>query len=270
MESIATQPGGKPMQIINTDYCVGPEKIAYKAGSWKKVRFLMRLFYIPTPYRNFLIDTGYTKEYVINKQTKLGQLYDALLPVYTEEKITLKERLAKEGIALSDISYLFISHFHPDHISGLHELAHIPWILRKDSLDTLLTLNPLQSLKQGFFSRFIPKQLPPNSIILNQSSFTQSYRGSNLLSLPLFPGIEAVDLPGHALGQMGLSIGNTFFVADAAWSIESIENEVLPNWLGLHIQHDPGAYIKTFKAICNLQKTDKEIRCIPTHVIEGL
>jgi glyoxylase-like metal-dependent hydrolase (beta-lactamase superfamily II) len=230
----------------------------------------MRLFFIPTPYGNFLVDTGYTKEYALNKETRLGGFYDALLPVYTSKKITLKERLAKRGILLSDISYLFISHYHPDHISGLSELTEIPWIFRKDALETLLTLNPLQALKHGFFSRFVPKDTPGDSILLKKSHFTQNYRGSPLLSAPLFPGIEAVDLPGHALGQMGLSIGDTFFVTDAAWSIESIKNEVLPSWLGLRLQQDPKAYIETFKAICNLQKRETELRCIPTHVMENL
>ena len=82
------------------------------------------------------------------------------------------------------------------------------------------------------------------------------------LNLTELPGTKLlIDLPGHALGQMGVSFSNTFLAADASWG-----GSKLPTFLGRIIQEDKNAYIRTFE---KLQKICPSITVHTTHVIEA-
>lgn len=256
------------IRIFNTGSCIGSGKIACQTKPWKKVRFLSRVFLISTKKHGpILFDTGYGDAYFQN----VSLVYDWVLPVQLSSDQNITAQLEKIGLAPSDISYLFISHFHVDHIAGLKSLRNIPWIYRKDSLEFLLNCSPLKAFKQGFFKKLLP-EIPKGSIPITQNDFEHSFKGSALKSFFLFDDseLEVVDLPGHALGQMGLSLADSFFVADSVWSEESLLNGVLPSWIGLLLQHDRQAYIHTFKQIQAIQRRMPHLKCIPTHKMEDL
>lgn len=258
------------MKIIelNTGYCLGSNKIACKSKKRNKVRFLSRAFIIQTKkYGNILFDTGYEEAYHAN----ILAPYDWILPAKFSTKDSVIYQLGALGLSLVDISYIFISHFHVDHIAGLKSLPGIPWIYRKDALNDLLACNPLKRWGHGFFKGLVPS-VPPGSIPIDASDFKNGFKGSELKSVSLFnePQIEAVNLPGHALGQMGLCMGDTFFIADAAWTEESLAHGVMPSTLGLLLQHDKTAYLHTFDQIRKIQEKNSELKCIPTHKVEVL
>ncbi len=260
--------GGMKIIIFNTGYCFGPGKIAYRTKSWKKVRFSARIFLIQTKkYGNILFDAGYAKTYLDD----IAPLYNWLLPVHISNTDTLKKQLKDQNIALSDIAYVFISHFHADHVAGLKELKGIPWIYREDALKRLQQMGKPRAFKHGFFSAMIP-DIPKGSIALLETDFKKPFLNSDLRTCLLFndSNFQAIDLPGHALGQMGLCIENTFFVADAVWSKEAIATNIMPSLIGLLLQANRKKYLHTFQQIQKITQKHPKLTCLPTHIMREI
>ncbi|MCF7853055.1 MAG: MBL fold metallo-hydrolase [Simkaniaceae bacterium] len=252
------------MKIFEVGYCTGPGKIATPSLPWKRVRFPARAFLVDVPHHGLiLVDTGYSQDYF-----KAGTcFYDCLLPVTMGEP--LAEQLKHKGIAPSDIAYLFITHYHPDHIAALSDFSKTPWIYRRDALNTLMRGGWFSSLRRGFFRKLIPP-VPPGSIGFEAGDFCHSFLSTALKSAPLWDGIEVVDLPGHAMGQMGLFIqaDSLLLIGDAAWSSEALQRGESPHFVGQWIQEDRKKYLHTFEELHRL--TGQGVRCYPTHAIEEI
>ena len=82
--------------------------------------------------------------------------------------------------------------------------------------------------------------------------------------------ILAVELPGHAAGQMGLFARDenglvTFFVADAAWLKRSIVKNIPPHRLADFLYPDPAAYRSTLTDLHHFQENRPDVRVIPSH-----
>ncbi len=253
--------GFKLKKIYRTGHCLGRGIFADRTLGWKKVRFYTRCFLLEHPEKGLiLIDTGYGKSLLNATQKGLYSLYRSLLPVtyHPEDSITLQ--LAQDGISLKDLSYLVITHFHPDHIGALPEFAQVPWIYHKNALDQLLKLSPLRGLRQGFIRPLVPA-VPKGSIPILANHFAQNWNCFDSLDLFGDSSLHLIDLPGHALGQMGVAIQDLLFAADAKWS----ENG-LPHTLGFLLQQDTKLYRKTFERLQNLKAS---IKVLPTHTIEA-
>ncbi|MGD0665589.1 MAG: hypothetical protein ABSA17_07705 [Rhabdochlamydiaceae bacterium] len=115
-------------------------------------------------------------------------------------------------------------------------------------------------MQKGFIRPLIPS-IPERSIPISENCFSQKW--NSFASFDLFGdgSLHLVDLPGHAIGQMGVAIQDAFFVADAKWGAAA-----LPHKLGFLIQEDPKLYRTTF---ASLQNPIPRIKVIPTHTIEA-
>jgi glyoxylase-like metal-dependent hydrolase (beta-lactamase superfamily II) len=249
--------GFKLSKIYTAGSCVGRGIFADRTCSWEKVRFDTRCFLLEHPSRGLiLIDTGYGKDLLHATRRGVYSLYRTLLPVAYSSEESVVLQLAQDGISLSDLSYLILTHFHPDHIGALPEFAKVPWIYRADALHRLMHFSTLRGLKHGFIRPLVPP-IPEGSIPIQGGSFTEEWHG--FVSIDLFgdKSLHLVDLPGHALGQMGVAIENTLFAADATWG-----GEAPPHPLGFLLQENAKLYRKTFAALQNLR-----VRIIPTHTI---
>jgi glyoxylase-like metal-dependent hydrolase (beta-lactamase superfamily II) len=248
--------GGKIITSINTGYCTSFAKIAHNRSTWSKTKFHTRAFLVHTEkHGNILFDTGYSNLYHRN----VAKIYDLIIPA-TPLAIDL---------SFLDISYIIPSHYHGDHVAGLKNLVDIPWIYNKTALDKLTKMGWLRSLKNGFFNSLIPP-IPHNSIPFYQELFTKPFLGSTLKSLEILEGIHIVNLPGHALGHIGLYYKNKFLIGDAVWSALSIYDGILPSKIGLLLQHNTRQYIHTLSEIHKIAHKHPEIEILPCHTMEIL
>ncbi|MDN3505672.1 MAG: MBL fold metallo-hydrolase [Simkaniaceae bacterium] len=254
--------GYKLRKIYRVGYCIGRGAIAQKNLSWAKVRFYARAFLIEHPQNGLiLIDTGYGRAFVEETKRGLGRIYPMLLKVVYDQKDSLQYQLEQDGITQNDLSYLILTHFHPDHIGGLTDFIDVPWIYRGKVLEKQLQQSVWKKLKSGFFQGLIPP-VAENSLVLREEEFSSTWEG--FLSCDVFGdgSLQLIDLPGHAFGQMGVLANDTLFAADAIWSSSSP-----PNKIGLLAQENSKAYKKTYQ---KLQTLSNSLNIIPTHTIEPL
>jgi len=105
----------------------------------------------------------------------------------------------------------------------------------------------------------LPKTLPPE--------YWPFTRGFDLLG---DDSLLAVELPGHAVGQMGLFAREAngqswFFVADAAWLGRSITTNQPPHRLANIIFSDPAVYRQTLSELQKFQSARPDVRLVPSH-----
>ncbi len=253
--------GFKLNKIYRAGYCVGRGIFADRTLTWKKVRFYTRCFLLEHPTRGLvLIDTGYGKDLIEATRIGIYSLYQALLPVVYTPEDSIVVQLAQDGISLQDLSYLVLTHFHPDHIGALPEFTEVPWVYRSDALSQLISFSKLRGLKHGFIRPLVPS-IPKGSIPISEDRFIEKWNSFSSIDLFGDGTLHLVDLPGHALGQMGVAIQDAFFVADAKWAAD-----VLPHPLGFLLQENSKVYRKTFESIQNFASP---IEVFPTHTIEA-
>lgn len=252
--------GIKLRKTYRVGYCLGRGALADRSLGWKKVRFYARAFLLEHPHKGLiLIDTGYGKPFFKATRRGMGKLYRKLLPVVWRPEDDLLFQLSQDGIQKADLSYVLLTHFHGDHIGALPDFAETPWIYRKAALEKLQKLSPLRALSKGFLPELVPK-IPQESIAIKESDFVSGPLPFSSIDLFSDGSLYLVDLPGHAIGQMGALTSSYFFVADALWS-ETGESHPLASWF----QEDSNSYKKTYKILHKLK-----LPLIPTHCIEAL
>ena len=146
------------INMYSVGYCIGRGFFADKTLSFAKKRFYTRSFLLQHPTKGLiLVDTGYGEALVALMRQGMYRLYNYLLPFEFEPKQSVVAQLAADGIFLRDLSYLMITHFHPDHIGALPEFATVPWIYRADSLEMLRSL-PFANSIMKYTKRKLPSQ----------------------------------------------------------------------------------------------------------------
>jgi glyoxylase-like metal-dependent hydrolase (beta-lactamase superfamily II) len=269
------------ISIFAAGFCTCPEHLAIQGGRRTAIRFpaMFALFEHPD-FGPMLFDTGYSYRFFSETRRFPNRLYRLLTPVTLAEEQLAVNQLARRGLRPADITRVFISHFHADHIAALADFPRARYTYLPQAYDAVRHKRGWAAVSHGHLPGLIPadfaqrgepvpgallKPLPPE--------YAPFWHGYDLLG---DESLLAVALPGHARGQMGIfARGETgdilFFVADAAWLRASYLQSRLPGALALNLLFDdPPAYRETLAGVHQFHSRRPEVKIIPSHCAQTL
>jgi glyoxylase-like metal-dependent hydrolase (beta-lactamase superfamily II) len=268
---------------LQAGYCTCPEHLAIRGGSWRSLPFPAMFALLEHPsFGPMLFDTGYSYRFFEETRSFPNLIYRWLTPVNLREEQLAVNQLAAIHLQPSDISHIFISHFHADHIAALADFDTARYIYLPQAYEAVRSLRGLRALKSAFLSGLIPGDFESRSHPVNMDQrcalppeyapFTVGY---DLLG---DASLLAVELPGHAAGQMGIIARSEindqdqtfFFVADAAWLVRSINDDLPPHALANLFFTDPKAYRGTLSGLHKVKVNHPNFHIIPSHCAETL
>jgi len=273
---------GKSMKIniLHAGHCTAPEHIAIHGGRWRNIRFPAMFALLQHPrFGPMLFDTGYSYRFFDETKKFPNRFYRWTTPVTLHEEDLLVNQLATFNIQPKDITHVFISHFHADHIASLSDLTHARYVYMPHALTHLRNLSEFEGIKNAFLRGLIPNdfndrahEVDMNHSILLSDEYAPFKKGYDLLGDESIIGVE---LPGHAHGQMGIFVRDDngkpfFFVADAAWLKKSIVENRLPDKIANLLFPDPEAYRATLGDLHTHFLTHPDTYIIPSHCDETI
>lgn len=138
---------------------------------------------------DILVDAGPTDD------LKWAEKYH--VPLMRQEGETLEDGLAVYGLKPEDIRTVIVSHLHWDHAYGLLKLKHAEIIVQRREIQYAVAAEPLVEAKR--FEADIKTVMPYFLKCWQQMTFIDG-------DTEIRPGIQAVYLPGHSPGSMGVLI----------------------------------------------------------------
>jgi len=263
------------IKVLHAGYCTAPEHIAIQGGRWRSIRFPAMFALLEHPrFGPMLFDTGYSYRFFEETRTFPNRFYRWMTPVTLHEEDLLVNQLAALDIRPQDISHVFISHFHADHIASLADLAGSRYVYMPHAYAGIRDARGMSALKHAFMPGLIPNDFDERSMPVDMTKpvhLPEEYKpfakGYDLLG---DGSITAVELPGHACGQMGIFTRDQddeifFFVADAAWLKQAVVENRPPRKIADLIFHDPQAYRDTLKDLHTCHLTHPDVQIVPSH-----
>ncbi len=268
------------IQILHAGYCTAHEHFAIQGGERKRIRFPAMFVLFEHPKLGaMLFDTGYSQRFFDETKTFPNRIYRWMTPVTLHESDLAINQLAALNVRPRDITRVFISHFHADHICALADFDSAKYVYLPHAYNTLRFTRGLESARRAFLPNLIPSGFDARSTPVNLSSaialppeyepFTQGY---DLLG---DESLIAVELPGHALGQMGLFARDAdgeifFFVADAAWLKRAVIENRPPHRVANLLFADKKAYRQTLSRLHLFHRMHPTVQVIPSHCEETI
>lgn len=260
--------------FFSVGYCTHPEKVVLCDGRMQIKEYPALCALIQHPKQgNCLFDTGYSSYFFTETDKYPYKLYRIITPVHFQVKDSATYQLNNLGISPDDIKYVFLSHFHADHIAGTRDFSKSKFICSKQGHDIIKDKKGLPALKYGFIPALLPTDFE------DRMNPVENYPKVQLSdeSLPFTDGFDlfgdssviAVSLEGHAPGQYGLIVSaieeKYFLVSDAAWTERAYKENVRPNKFANLIIFKPNQYIQTLKSLHLLNKINPGITIVPSH-----
>lgn len=266
-------------EILKVGHCRQNARLACRAARWESAEFpaLVGLLHHPA-HGAILFDTGYSPHFFAATAQWPERAYALFAPVNLSPDQHLVAQLARRGLGPEDVKTIIISHFHGDHVAGLKDFPSAQFICSQSGWKNLLGLGRVTGVRRGM----IPALLPEN--FAQRARFIEDMEMSALPAelVPFKNGFDlfgdgsllAVDLPGHAEGQFGLTFMDEnedrriFLVADGAWSMQAIRENALPMTVAATLIGHTSAYPETLSRLHQLHTQAPQVVMIPTHCTE--
>ena len=212
-----------------------------------------------------LFDTGYSKR--IYGNGIVSKIYNLLNPSEVKEEDTISYKMKTEG---RKVSFIILSHPHPDHIGCLKDF---------DDYTLLATEDCINGLKRAKNTELVFRnQVPDMTGRIKIKSLVPLAQDDGVLGILLKHFTEAYDifgdgsvygvrLDGHTKGQMGIYIPEyrLLLAADSSWGHYFAERVDKMKFMPKKIQKDYAAYKDTVERIKAFEKDNPDIRVIYSH-----
>lgn len=265
-------------RFIQCGHCYHPEAVTLTGGSFGAVAFpaLVGLFIHPNE-GVILFDTGYEAAFLAATRTFPHRLYRWLTPPVISSETSVDAQLSRLGFAVRDVRWVILSHFHGDHIAGLHIFTSARIACARRGLEAARRGWDWSALRKGVLRALIPRDIDTRITFFEDrprtplpSVFLPFEDGADLFG---DRSLIAVELPGHCPGHWGLVARGAddqmhFLAADAAWSGRAIrENRPPPRLTTAFLGHT-GPYRDTLEKLHRMGAHCPELLITPSHCPE--
>ncbi|MBL4770661.1 MAG: MBL fold metallo-hydrolase [Planctomycetes bacterium] len=267
-------------ELLVAGSCTHPEHIVH--GNWRlsSMQFPATFALIRHPDKGLMLyDTGYSTQFLKATEKLPERLYRWITPVTIPEDQTAAAQLRARGIDPEDVKFVILSHFHADHVGGLVDFPRAQFLFLEDAWKAVKDLSGLSALRRAFLPALLPTDFRKRG---------QAIETGRPMALPseLDPfthghdifgdgSMYAVELDGHAIGQMGLVLrlqtgAFWFLVADACWTSRCYRERISPHVVTRLLFNNTREYRRTLARIGDLSERSPEVQIIPSHCTETL
>ncbi|WP_223836610.1 MBL fold metallo-hydrolase [Paenibacillus oceani] len=264
---------------LTAGYCTHPEWVTIRGGSRRNVRFPAGFAVIEHPERGILLfDTGYASRFFDAAAGWPYWIYREMTPVFFEERQSAASQLLdKFGKRAEEIRTVIVSHFHADHIAGLRDFPEAAFYCFRSAYEAIRGKRGWSALRAGFLPDLMPSDFAERAVLLEGSGDSWQPLPDDLpfsTGCDLFGdgSVVAVDVSGHAAGQMGVFMtteeGELFLCADAVWSSRAYRERRPPHPAASIIMSSRSDYRTSFEKLCQLHEDRPNLRIMPSHCRE--
>lgn len=265
--------------MLQAGSCRTPAAMARQGAGWGPATFpaLAGLILHPT-VGPVLFDTGYDPAFFAATQPFPERLYRWATPVDLPDGAAVADQLARFGLTPGDVRAVIISHFHGDHIAGLHAFPGATLFCAREGLEDARRPGRLARVRRGILDGLTPPDIDARARFFEDMprmtlgpEMTPFENGADLFG---DGSMIAVPLPGHCPGHWGLLLrgedGRTrFLIGDAAWSREAVRENVPPPRLTTDLLGRTDVYRRTLHDLNRLWTRRPDLIVTPSHCPEA-
>jgi glyoxylase-like metal-dependent hydrolase (beta-lactamase superfamily II) len=263
------------LKIMHCGSCRHPEFLTRKNAALCAADYPSLVGLIEHPDEGLILfDTGYDQAFLDATKTFPERLYRWMTPVTLPGERGVSGLLKKMGYRPEDITSVIISHFHGDHVAGLHNFPNARVICSRPGLGLVHAGSRLSRTRRGILSALAPSDLAARARFFEDSTHVtlpEAFRPFSQAADILNDGsLLAVELPGHCPGHWGLALRTpddrfAFLVADAAWSIRAVEDNTPPPMVTTKLLGFTGDYYRTLGHLNTIHREGRDIFLLPSH-----
>jgi glyoxylase-like metal-dependent hydrolase (beta-lactamase superfamily II) len=225
-----------------------------------------------------LFDTGYDPAFFTATRPFPERLYRWTTPVDLPRGEAVADQLKRFGLAPGDVRAVVASHFHGDHVAGLHAFPDAVLYCAHAGLEQVKRSGRVARVRRGVLSTLVPEAMAARARFFEEMprvtlgpELAPFESGADLFG---DGSLVAVELPGHCPGHWGLVLRDendqrVFLVADAAWSRAAIRDDAPPPRLTTALLGHTGTYRTTLKALNALWTRNPTLKLTPSHCPEA-
>ena len=261
------------LTLYDTGHCVVSEHQVLRGGARRPLEIHALAALLEHPRHGAtLFDTGYAMRMLDATERWPYRLYRRMTPLRLRPELELAGQLEQRGVPPASIAQVIVSHFHADHVAGLHDFPGATLVATADALESVLGSSGFGALGRGYLPDLQPADL------VARASPVYRFEGPPLPHLgpthDLFGdgSLLLVPLPGHARGQVGALVetmeGPVLLAADGAWTSRSIRERLPPAAVTRLIADDWDALVATLEALHAFSHSRPDVRILPCHCPE--
>lgn len=257
--------------------CLGTGAIAERGRPWRRQKFPALAVALRHPAHGWtLYDTGYDPRYFEMLRDWTHRPIQWALPAELPPAQHLERRLSEVGLHPDDFRRVIVSHFHLDHVAGLHLFPRADLVFSEDAWRSVENLSGWRAARAVYH---------PAAVNAAQvAARGRALRGEDARPWNGFPltwdlfgdgSLRLVALPGHARGQLGAVFRRApdgkeiFLVSDACWTCGNLRGRP-PGMLARFLMDDPVAFGKTLRRLAKFAAAHPATTLVPSHCAESI
>jgi len=261
--------------ILDTGHCLAHEHVLIQGGARKPVACHSLAALLGHPEHGWLLwDAGYAPRMWEATAHFPYSIYRLLTPLRLSPELAVAAHLPRLGLTPTDVRTVLISHFHADHLCGLHDLPYSRFVAAQEAYTPIAGKRGLAAMRHAFVPSLLPADFASRLTLLGEFKGPELPNLGRTLDFYGDGSLLLVRLPGHARGQLGMLAhtdrGRIFFVADSCWLARSITENRTVGALGTLITDSPRQLAATIAQLHAFATACPDVTIVPSHCPETL